>query len=49
MARNPSPSFADRLAELVDKLLGRSVRPQPAYVPATVRRPVPVRIRTDRR
>ena len=47
MARTPSPSLVDKLADLVDKLLGRSVRPAPAVVPATVRRPVPIRV--DRR
>ena len=47
MTRQPSPSLADKLAELVDKLLGQPV--QPATVPVTVGRPQPVRSPVGRR
>ena len=49
MAHKPSPSLADKLAELVDKLLGKSVQPAPVYAPALVRRPQPARAPIDRR
>jgi hypothetical protein len=44
-----SLSLADKLAGLLDWLLGREVHPAPVYVPVAVRRPVPVRIPVERR
>lgn len=41
MAR-PS-SFADKIAGLLEKLLGQAVRPAPVVVPVPVRRPQPAR------
>ena len=49
MVRKSSPSLADKLAELVDKLLGKSVQLAPVYAPALVRRPQPVRMPIERR
>lgn len=47
MGSKPPSSLAGKLAELVGKLVGRPVQPAPAYAPATVRRPRPVRVPTD--
>ena len=49
MAKSSSPSLADKLAGLIDRLLGREVQPAPVYVPVAIRRPVPIRIPVERR
>jgi hypothetical protein len=41
MAR--SSSLADKIAGLLEKLLGQAVRPAPVAVPVPVRRPGPTR------
>lgn len=49
MASTPPQSLADKLAEMIGKLVGRPVQPAPAYAPATVRRPRPGQVPTARR
>ena len=44
-----APSFLDKLAGLVDKLLGQQTSPAPVLVPVAVRRPPPVRLPVERR
>jgi hypothetical protein len=49
MTRPTPVSLADKLAGLVDKLFCQLAQPAPVLVPATVRRPQPVRIPVERR
>ena len=49
MTRSTPVSLADKLAGLVDKLLGQVRQPAPVLVPVAVRRPHPVRIPVERR
>lgn len=49
MTSTPPPStLAVRLAELIDRFLGRPPRMAPALAPVTVRRPRPGRLPVER-
>ena len=49
MTRSTPVSLADKLAGLVDKLLGQLAQPAPVLVPVAARRPQPVRVPVVRR
>ena len=49
MTRSTHVFLADKLAGLVDKLLGQLVQPAPVLVPVAARRPRPVRVPVGRR
>ncbi len=49
MRSTPATSLTDKIAGIVDRLLGYETRPAPVLVPVTVRRPAPIRVPVGRR